>query len=209
MKPEVILHRRNTIEELKATPTNFGVEIDIRADRDVLYLHHDPFTKGEPLEEWLRHYCHGTLVLNVKEAGLEERVLALLSSASIEQFFFLDQPFPSLVWTAHGGERRVAIRSSEFESVAAAGSLIDFVDWVWIDSFRDLWLGDRDIDAIRTAGLKTCLVSPELQGRGCEVEALSMTTFLLDRGLRIDAVCTKNPEAWTTAFDLLTQQASP
>lgn len=206
MNPEIILHRRNTIRDLETVPREFGVEIDIRSDRGVLHLEHVPFVSGDPFEAWLQHYRHGTLVLNVKEAGLEEAVLRLLRDASVDRFFFLDQPFPGLVTAALGGERRVAIRSSEFESVAACDGLTRLVDWVWIDSFQKLRLNERDVNAIRDAGLKVCLVSPELQGRRCDEEALPMASYLLELGLSIDAVCTKDPEVWTAVFHLLAAQ---
>ncbi len=40
---KLISHRRNTIDELKATPKEYGVEVDIRSDNGKLVIHHDPF----------------------------------------------------------------------------------------------------------------------------------------------------------------------
>ena len=46
-----ILHRINTIDLLEKTPSNFGVEIDIRSNGKSLILHHEPFEQGELFEE--------------------------------------------------------------------------------------------------------------------------------------------------------------
>ena len=43
----IIKHRVNTSKELKKVDKNFGVEIDLRSNRNNIYLHHDPFKKGE------------------------------------------------------------------------------------------------------------------------------------------------------------------
>jgi len=69
---EVILHRINTISELKNIESKYGVEIDIRAWGSELVLNHEPFQDGEKLVDYLDEYHHGTLVLNVKENGIED-----------------------------------------------------------------------------------------------------------------------------------------
>ena len=40
---EYIAHRINTVEELKKTPKECGVELDLRDFGDRLILQHDPF----------------------------------------------------------------------------------------------------------------------------------------------------------------------
>ena len=75
---EYILHRRNKITDLNNTPFNHGAEIDLRSYGNNIILHHDPFVKGVLFDEWISHYRHGTLILNVKEEGLEERIIQLL-----------------------------------------------------------------------------------------------------------------------------------
>ena len=104
----LIAHRRNTLEQLAATPVELGVEVDIRSQGSKLVIHHDPFVVDAPdFEEWIAAYRHGTLILNVKEEGLEDRLLALMAERGIEDFFFLDQSFPFLIRTARRGERRL------------------------------------------------------------------------------------------------------
>ena len=128
-----ILHRVNTKDALLKAPKELGVEVDIRTRGNQLIMHHDPFQDGEDFENWLEAYQHGILILNVKEEGLEERLIKIMQSKGIKDYFFLDQSFPFLVKWAKAGERRCAVRVSEFESIESALTLAGKVDWVWLD----------------------------------------------------------------------------
>jgi hypothetical protein len=192
----IIAHRRNRIAELVATPRDLGVEVDIRSRGDRLVIHHDPFAEGEDFLAWIDCYRHGTLILNVKEEGLESRLLAVMAARGIEDFFFLDQSLPFLVKTARQGERRCAVRVSEYESVDTALSLAGMVDWVWVDVFTRFPLQAGDAARLRGAGFRLCVVSPELQQRADEREVPALRALLAERGIAPDAVCTKFPERW-------------
>ena len=91
---KIIKHRLNQIEQIKKCSKQFGAEIDIRSYLNKLILHHDPFEKGEDFDEWLKFYDHKFLILNVKEDGIENRILELLENHKIENYFFLDVEFP-------------------------------------------------------------------------------------------------------------------
>ncbi len=192
----LIRHRRNTVAELQATPTDWGVEVDIRSRGPELIIHHDPFEAGTSFEDWLRAYRHRCLILNVKEEGLEDRLLALMATHGIENFFFLDQSFPFLVRTANGGEKRCAVRVSEYETIDTALSLAGRIEWVWVDYFTRFPLDRDDADRLRAAGFKLCLVSPELQGRTDPGEIDAMRRTIDTLGIEIDAGCSKTPERW-------------
>jgi hypothetical protein len=193
----LIAHRRNTIAQLAETPTDLGVEVDIRSQGSALVIHHDPFVADAlSFDEWLSGYRHDTLILNVKEEGLEDRLLALMAERGIENFFFLDQSFPFLMRTARRGEKRCAVRVSEYESVDTALTLAGQVEWVWVDCFTRFPL-DRDSAArLKQAGMKLCLVSPELQGRMDTAEITAMRELLAREDIVPDAVCTKVPQHW-------------
>lgn len=191
----LIRHRRNTRTELEATPREFGIEVDIRSQGEDLVIHHDPFVVGERFEDWLEAYAHATLILNVKEEGLEARVLAAVAAVGLEDFFFLDQSFPFLIRTAATGERRCAVRVSEYETIHTALALAGKIDWVWVDCFTEFPLSGADAETLRAAGFRLCLVSPELQGRA-ESEIADLRRLLDERGIRAEAVCTKAPELW-------------
>ena len=191
-----ISHRRNTIEELQATPREYGVEVDIRSDHGQLVIHHDPFAKGDDFEDWLKHYQHGTLILNVKEEGLEARLIDLMKQYKIEDYFFLDQSFPFLIKWSKLGEHHCAVRVSEFESIETALSLAGKIDWVWVDCFTKFPLAGMDAKRLQDAGFKLCLVSPELQGRPADTAIPELAKLLNERHITADAICTKNPELW-------------
>lgn len=191
-----IAHRRNKLEELQATPHEYGIEVDIRSLGDKLIIHHDPYVDGGNFEEWLSHYQHGTLILNIKEEGLEARLIELMQKYGIQDYFFLDQSFPFLVKWSKVGEHRCAVRVSEFESVETALSLAGKVDWVWVDCFTHFSLSENDAKRLKKAGFKLCLVSPELQGRDLEKELPELLALLQERHIEADAVCTKRPDLW-------------
>lgn len=193
---KLIAHRRNTIALLVETPTAYGVEIDLRTERGRLILHHDPFSAGEDFERWLEHYAHGTLILNVKEEGLEKRVLDLMARRGIDDYFFLDQSFPFLLKTAGAGERRCAVRVSEYEAIETALTLAGLIDWVWVDCFTRFALSGEEADRLKGAGFRLCLVSPELQQRTASDEIPRLRKVLADRAIHADAVCTKWPQRW-------------
>jgi len=194
---EIILHRRNTAALLRETPPAYGVEMDVRSVGDRLIIHHDAFADGEDFEEWLVGYRHGTLILNVKEEGLEDRLLELMAGAEIDRFFFLDQSFPFLIRTARNGETRCAVRVSEYESVETALALAGMVDWVWLDSFTGALPQSGELQALSQAGFRVCLVSPELQGRNAAREVPRMQAHFAAAGVVLAAVCTKDPGLWT------------
>ena len=192
----IIRHRRNTQEELAEISTNHGAEIDIRSQGDDLVLHHEPYEAGTPFVPWLENYQHGTLILNVKEEGLEDRCLELMAKYNIDDFFFLDQSFPFLVKTSRTGESRCAVRVSEFETIDTALSLAGKVDWVWVDCFTKFPLDRTSATKLKEAGFKLCIVSPELQGRMEQSDTDIIVAAMNDAGVVPDAICTKFPERW-------------
>jgi hypothetical protein len=192
---EIIAHRRNHASELRATPRKYGIEVDIRSFGDRLVIHHDACVDGERIEDWLEDYDHGTLILNVKEEGLEDRLLTLMAERGIERFFFLDQSFPFLIRTARQGERRCAVRVSEFESTVTARNLSGMIDWVWVDCFTRFPLDGAAARDLTDAGMKLCIVSPELQGRSVD-EIADLRALLAAEAIFPAAVCTKKPGLW-------------
>ncbi len=192
---EIIIHRRNSIKSLISTPIKYGVEVDIRSENKILIISHDAFNTGEKFEEWLKYYNHGTLILNVKEEGLEKRLLELLKKYKISNYFFLDQSFPFIYKTAKGGEQNIAVRISEFESIQTALSLRNMVKWLWIDYFTKFPLNKEQVKSLQDNSFKLCIVSPELQGYSSEHISYLKSKLNKD-SIEIDAVCTKFPSLW-------------
>ena len=197
---EVIFHRRNTIEQLVNTDTSYGIEVDIRSYNSNLIIHHDPFSDGVLFEQWLAHFNHGTLILNVKEEGLESKLIDLMSAHKISNYFFLDQSFPFLIKWSKAGESNCAIRFSEYESLETALALSGSINWVWVDCFKKFPLTIDVYKQLKNANFKLCVVSPELQGRNDEIEIFNMAKIINKNNMEIDAVCTKYPDLWSMAM---------
>lgn len=190
-----IAHRVNTIAQLRQTPPEYGVELDLRDQRGRLILQHDPFCDGEDFEDYLQEYRHGPMILNIKSERIEHRVLELIRRANVPDFFFLDSSFPMIRTLVSEGERRIAVRFSEFEPVESALALAGQVEWVWIDCFTRMPLEEQNY-ALLNRHFKLCAVSPELQGR--DVGTISHYSRELSR-FPVDAVCTKRPDLWQAA----------
>ena len=184
-----IAHRINTVAELKALPTEFGVELDLRDSSGELILQHDPFIEGEKFSDYIAHYQHGTMILNIKSERIEHKVLELVQKHNITDYFFLDSSIPMIYLLSNMGERKSAVRFSEIESIETALLMADKVNWVWVDCFNRLPISQESYQRLKQAGLKLCLVSPELQGRVEDIPAYK--EYLNQQGIIFDAICTK------------------
>ena len=91
---EIVVHRVNTVAGLQDLPSDYGAEIDIRAHGRELILHHEPYETGEQLADYLDHYRHGLLVLNIKSDGIEDDVVEMVQRRGIARYFLLDVEFP-------------------------------------------------------------------------------------------------------------------
>ena len=166
---EIIIHRVNTINELRDIPINYGTEIDIRSYGSNLILNHEPFQFGEDFEDYIGEYKHGTLVLNIKEAGIEEEVLRLVrKNSQIKNYFLLDVEFPHIYEATRNGEKAIALRFSEDESLDTVINYVDKVNWVWIDTNTILPLDEINLPILNR--FKKCLVCPERWGRSFDIE---------------------------------------
>jgi hypothetical protein len=160
---EIIIHRVNKIKDLINTSINFGVEIDIRTNGSKLILSHDPFLKGDKLEDYLENYKHKTLVLNLKEAGIEENVLDLIKKNSVKSYFLLDVEMPYIYLAAKKGQKNIAVRFSEYEDISLTKHFTNKLKWVWIDTATKLPINKDNIRIL--SKFKSCLVCPERWGR--------------------------------------------
>jgi len=56
-----------------------------------------------------------------------------MKERGISNYFFLDQSFPFLIKWAKLGEKRLAVRVSEYESIDTALTLQEKAEWIWVD----------------------------------------------------------------------------
>ena len=99
---EIIIHRINTIKKLTHIRKGFGTEIDIKSYKSKLILNHEPFKSGDLLENYLSAYNNGTLILNIKESGIEDEVIRLVKLYNIKSYFLLDCEMPYIFHTLFG-----------------------------------------------------------------------------------------------------------
>lgn len=188
----LIKHRVNKISQLQSTPINLGVEVDLRSYNNSIYLHHDPFIKGDDFDKWLKHFNHKILVLNVKEYGLEDKIKNLLKKYNIKNYFFHDQSFSIIVNQIRKKFRKFSIRFSEYESYQNYLPLLDKIDWVWIDNFNKLPSFKKNIFKYN----KVIIVSPELINLRRKSEITKIKKLFIKKEFHFDAVCTKYPDLW-------------
>ena len=184
---EIIVHRINTLKELRGIPQEYGTEIDIRAFGSNLILNHDPLQSGERFVDYLDEYKHGTMTINIKEAGIENEVLRLVRQRPyINSYFLLDVEFPYLYQASRNMERSIAVRFSEDESIETVTNYLDKVDWVWIDTNTKLPLEENNISILNH--FKKCLVCPERWNRPEDIVEYRKTMISFE--FELDAVMT-------------------
>ncbi len=165
---EIIIHRLNKIKDLKKTSKDFGAEIDIRTSGSNLILSHEPFIKGDKLKDYLENYNHKTLVLNIKEAGIEKDVLNLVNKNYIKSFFLLDVEMPYMYSATKKGQSNIAVRFSEYENIFLTKQFKNKLKWVWIDTVTMLPINKKNKNILKK--FKSCIVCPERWGRKNDIK---------------------------------------
>lgn len=186
-----IIHRVNTIADLKTLPADVGVEIDVRPYADQLILNHEAFETGELVEDYfaaLAERKQAFVIVDMKAEWVCDKVLALLEKYGIENYFLLGVTIPETVALLKKGVRKIAPRFSECEPIQGILALADQVDWVWVDVFTKLPLDTQSYKQLKEKGLKICLVCPERWGRPQDIVAYKEQ--MRRDGVEIDAIMT-------------------
>tara|TARA_Y100000389_G_scaffold68820_1_gene65354 strand:+ start:8253 stop:8816 length:564 start_codon:yes stop_codon:yes gene_type:complete len=157
------------LRKLRKISTFFGTEIDIRSNGSKLILNHEPNTKGDKLEDYLSEYKHGTLILNIKEAGIENEVIKKVKQAKINSYFLLDVEYPYIFKSIKKKQKNIAIRFSEIESINNAKLLQKNFNWIWIDTITKLPINKENLKVIKK--YNSCVVCPERWGRPREIKS--------------------------------------
>jgi glycerophosphoryl diester phosphodiesterase len=210
----ILAHRANldgphppTENTLAATAAalseGFGLETDLRRAKDgSFYISHDealpnPDSDFEKHSALYRMHPGCIVAMNVKELGYENELVNLAAEGALgaEYFYFdfelLERPNPGaaqrkLKALAGGASIRIASRLSDRgenleQCLAIPGEV------VWADEFDSLWLTREHIDAVKCAGRKVFVISPELHGFGRAERLQRWEDF---RSWQVDGVCT-------------------
>ena len=185
-----IAHRINFLDSTDIFSGVDGIEFDLRDSNKELIVQHDACQAGQPFAEFLE-FCIPTkfYIVNIKAEGIEEMAIEMLTKKGIHNFFLLDCGMPSIVRLGRKGERRLAVRFSEYESFHTVAAVAPFVSWIWIDVFTRMPLTAAIAAEARALGLKLCLVSPGLQGQ--PEKRQQYLAFCEDNAILVDAICTK------------------
>ena len=165
---EIIVHRLNGLKDLIKLPSVYGAEIDIRSQNSKLILNHKPSRDGCNFIDYIENYKHGTLVLNIKESGIEDEVLKIVKSKPIKSYFLLDVEMPYLYSSSKKGNRAIAVRYSEYENIKTIEYFNKLVDWVWIDTVTTLPIISEVLPIL--SNFKSCIVCPERWGRKNDIQ---------------------------------------
>lgn len=190
-------HRINTISELNEIPRKYGIEIDLRDNLSgEIYLAHDPFIEGENFEFFLKNYKHRFIILNVKSERIEYKIRDLLEKYNIKDYFFLDSSFPMIVKLSNEGEKKIAVRLSEYESIETVIKMSGRVEWVWIDCFSRIPINYDTYVILKNHGFKLCFVSPELQQQSEKIN--EYREYFKKNNIELDMICSKiyNESIW-------------
>jgi hypothetical protein len=180
-----VIHRVNSIQKLKKIPYKYGVEIDLRSYKNEIILNHEPFEAGEKLSEYIKYFKHRFIIANIKEAGIEKKVINILKKKT-KNFFLLDCEFPYIHKYSKLKNNFLSIRFSETESINTVKKYAKKIKWVWIDTFNKIPINKKNIYHLNN--FKKCLVCPERWGRKKDI--IKYKKYLKEKKYKIHAIMT-------------------
>ena len=177
-----IIHKVNDIGTLNKLPNDVGIEIDVRSNGNELILSHDIEEVNDKFEEFLNTYDKKLIVANIKESGIEDKVVDQLENKNIKDYFLLDVEFPYIFKCLKNRQKNIAIRFSENEPIETAKLFKNNFKWLWIDTVSKLPLNKKNLKIVNK--FKSCLVCPERWGRPNQIKSykkrLKSLNFLPD-----------------------------
>ncbi|EAI4563122.1 hypothetical protein A9L89_02745 [Campylobacter coli] len=190
----IFLHRQNNLE---FSIENYGIEIDLRYNEN-LVLNHDLLEKNSLypfFEEKIQFMKNIPIICNIKESGLEERVIELLGDNF--EYYFLDSQIPDILRLSKNGyQGKFIIRISDVESYNERLMSVVKPKYVWVDysqfsnfdiqNYREFIYGIKP----KLEQVEPILVSPELYDLSY-IEFIEPIQSILPKGF---SVCTKKPE---------------
>lgn len=193
----IYAHRVNTSKKLKKLNPNLGIEIDVRYRDGNLVLMHDLTPEGERLKNFMENYRHKSIIVNVKDDLIEDKVEELFSDMMIKDYMFLDSLPATLIRRSIDKKKNNMIRISEYEDLNIKLVKMNPPKGIWVDAFHDIWYNAKFLQNLHEdTGSEIILVSPELHDphRTSELDLLISENL---ESIEIPiSVCTKFPERY-------------
>jgi len=186
---EYIIHRVNNLSKLSKIDKDYGVEIDVIYEKNQFLLEHSPFeTSNESLslEEFLKVYDNKKLIINIKTAGIEEKVINI-AKKYLDNFLLLDVEFPFIVRNYKEYGKHLMLRVSKYENINDLNYFNKYIDWIWLDTYESFEFDKEFIDLLNLFNI--CLVSIERWDKNYNVS--NFINEVNDLGLNIKAVMTE------------------
>jgi len=163
-KTRVYSIEKNTLRAFeRCFKLGLGTETDIRDYCGELVISHDIANRDNIsvrncLELYNNFNCTGTLALNIKADGLQEKLKELLNEYSIKNYFVFDMSIPDTIGYINS-EIPFFSRQSEFEPIP---SFYEECTGIWLDAFEGNWYGAGLIHNHLKKGKQVAIVSPDL-----------------------------------------------
>lgn len=191
----IIKHRINSINQLKKINPKLGVEFDVRTFKNYFSLSHNPFKKGEFLPKYLNNYKHAFAIIDVKEEGIERKILNTIKK-KINNYFFLNVSIPRIeILLKKKININLCLRLSEFENINKINFFYKKIKWIWVDTFNNkIPVNIHELKKLSNK-FNLCLVSPEL----VPTNSIALKKFYILNKKKIKyfkAVCTKKTFFW-------------
>ena len=144
----------------------------------------------------MENYQNGTLVLNIKESGIEDEVIKKVrENKKIKSFFLLDVEIPYLFNSLKNNNKYCAIRTSHYEPLESSLKFKKIFNWLWIDTVKSISFNSKKEKKILD-NFKKCLVCPERWGEPHKIKLYK--NYFIKSNINIDAVMTslKYSQKW-------------
>ena len=157
-----IAHRILNQNDLLSLPNDWGVEFDLHSYNDKLVVVHDAFSDGIKFEKFLEFVNGRFLAVNIKEEGIEKKVLHTLKIMNYSDFFLFDVSFPQIIKFAGEYSKNIALRLSQYEKLDLEVCR-KYASYLWVDTFDGtFWLDEELLIYLKKLSYKLCFVSPDL-----------------------------------------------
>lgn len=157
-----IAHRILDFKSLKNIPKDIGIEFDVHSYGENLVITHDAFCDGIHFEQFIGKTDNRFLAVNIKEEGIEERVLDFLLKINYSNFFLFDVSVPQIFRLGKKHSNHLAFRISQIEKIDYEYCR-KFARYIWLDTFDGtFWPKKELIVELKRLSYQICFVSPEL-----------------------------------------------